>query len=187
MMENANGSLSKRRRCAAFAITACGIAAAGAVHAGPDYSTVVVSPAELPAPAQQGGEAMLLRDTIDGRTILYVEQGRGTRIATFDVTDPAHVTSEGSQPLDASGPFDFTAATGDGVELVKYREGQGDAVLDLHRPVKLTPVDGLNLQIRQEITKTDTGTTFVLAENGLYVIRRPAVEMLHQLMAIPPN
>jgi hypothetical protein len=185
-MKRNTTDLSKRRRRAAFAIAACGMAAGG-VHASPDYSTVVVSPAELPEPARQGGEAMLLRDTIDGRTILYVEQDRGTRLATFDVTDPAHVTSEGSQPLDASGPFDFTAATGDGAELVKYRQGQGDALLDLHQAPKLTPVDGFNLQIRQEITKTDTGTTFVLAENGLYVIRRPAVEMLHQLMAIPPN
>jgi hypothetical protein len=30
--------------------------------------------------------------------------------------------------------------------------------------------------VREEITKNDTGTTFLLAEGGLYVIRRPAVE-----------
>ena len=186
-MVNASGRLSKWRQRAAFAVAACGIAAAGIVHASPDYSTVVVSPAELPAPAQQGGEAMLLRDTLDGRAILYVEQDHGARLAAFDVTDPAHVTSEGSHPLDATGPFDFVSAAGDGVELVKYRQGQGDAILDLHKAPTLRPVDGLNLQIRQEITKTDTGTTFVLAENGLYVIRRPAVEMVHQLMVIPPN
>jgi hypothetical protein len=30
--------------------------------------------------------------------------------------------------------------------------------------------------VREEITKNNTGTTFLLAEGGLYVIRRPAVE-----------
>jgi hypothetical protein len=31
-------------------------------------------------------------------------------------------------------------------------------------------------QVRQEVTNADTGTTFLLAENGLYLIRRPALE-----------
>lgn len=31
-------------------------------------------------------------------------------------------------------------------------------------------------QVREELSKADTGTTFLLAENGLYVVRRPAVE-----------
>ena len=31
-------------------------------------------------------------------------------------------------------------------------------------------------QVRQEITNHETGTTFLLAADGLYVIRRPAVE-----------
>jgi hypothetical protein len=31
-------------------------------------------------------------------------------------------------------------------------------------------------QVRQEATNADTGTTFLLAENGLYLIRRPALE-----------
>ena len=42
-------------------------------------------------------------------------------------------------------------------------------------------------QVREEVTKTDTGTTFMLTENGLYVVRRPAVEWNHQMMAISPN
>jgi len=44
----------------------------------------------------------------------------------------------------------------------------------------------LNL-VREEVTKTDTGTTFMHAENGLNVIRRPTVEWTHQMMVIPPN
>jgi hypothetical protein len=31
-------------------------------------------------------------------------------------------------------------------------------------------------QVRQELTNPDTGTTFLLAENGLYLVRRPALE-----------
>jgi hypothetical protein len=31
-------------------------------------------------------------------------------------------------------------------------------------------------QVREELTKSDTGTTFLLTEGGLYLIRRPAVE-----------
>jgi hypothetical protein len=41
---------------------------------------------------------------------------------------------------------------------------------------------GLTLQgpitqlVREEVTNAGTGTTFLLAENGLFLIRRPAVE-----------
>jgi len=31
-------------------------------------------------------------------------------------------------------------------------------------------------QVRGEVSKRDTGTTFLLAEDGLYVVRRPTVE-----------
>jgi hypothetical protein len=34
---------------------------------------------------------MMLHDTTDGRTLLYIEQNHGARLAIFDVTDPAHV------------------------------------------------------------------------------------------------
>jgi hypothetical protein len=42
-------------------------------------------------------------------------------------------------------------------------------------------------QVRAQMTRSDTGTTFMLTENGLYQIRRPAVGWIHQLMEIPPN
>jgi hypothetical protein len=42
-------------------------------------------------------------------------------------------------------------------------------------------------QVRAQMTRTDTGTSFVLTEGGLYVIRRPAVEWIHELIEIPPN
>jgi hypothetical protein len=108
-------------------------------------------------------------------------------------------------------------------ELVRFREGQGEAVLDLRNNPVLTKVQGLDTrdstilladyasrltgqafvpvaqgtrdykifqsgdspsddrvievrQVRQDVTNPDTGTTFLLAENGLYLIRRPALE-----------
>ncbi len=35
--------------------------------------------------------------------------------------------------------------------------------------------------VREEIAKNDTGTTFLLTEGGLYLIRRSAVEMIRDL------
>jgi hypothetical protein len=192
------------------------IAAASAIlaspitYANPSNRVVLVPPTGLPALAQQGGEAMFLHDSWDGRTLLYVEQRQGAQLAIFDVTDPAHVKGEGSAQLNAAGPFDFVAALGERAELVRFRHGQEDAVLDLHKiptlkrlqvqasPVLLgdasSPFGGATLapamdqgiwvddqlvevkQVRQKMTNADTGTTFLLAEKGLYLIRRPALE-----------
>jgi hypothetical protein len=224
--------LSKRLRRAAMGFVTCGLVAAGAAQADASDKIVVVPPAELPALARQAGEAMFLHDTIDGRTLLYIEQNQGARLATFDVTDPARIIGKGTVQLDASEPFDFVAPLGDYAELVRYRQNHSDAVLDLPRTKdpQLKPVQGLTSgdsittlggdgftvgseaktglqdyqvvdavysnainhvsdvkQVREVVTKTDTGTTFMLTENGLIVIRRPAVEWNHQIMMITPN
>jgi hypothetical protein len=217
---------------AATAIVTCGLMAAAAGHANSLDNIVLVRPTDLPALARQTGESMFLHDTIDGKTLLYIEQHRGIQLAAFDVTDPVHIVDKGSVRLDASGPFDFVSPLGDHAELVRYRQGHEEAVLDLPRmkDPQLKPVQGLTIggaittprsdefavcgqaeagardyqvvetvysddfnrlfdvkQIREEVTKADTGTTFMLAEDGLYVIRRPAVEWTHQMMMIPPN
>jgi hypothetical protein len=185
---------------------------------------IVVRPTDLPELARVPGQAMLLRERGDGRTILYIEQDHGARLAIFDVTDPAKIKEETAAHLDAPGSFDFVSSLGDNAELVRFRNGQGEAVLNL-RKVKaptLSTVQGLdqgsmqrlgedglivaddsnvqsaatdpNLQIidlsnpinprpladvkqvREEITNDETGTTFLLAEDGLYIVRRPSVE-----------
>jgi hypothetical protein len=59
-----------------------------------------------------------------------------------------------------------------------------DAVLDLHKekaPKLTATTQDLShvfdvKQLRQEVTNAGTGTTFLLTENGLFLIRRPAVE-----------
>src|SRR6266481_4424222 len=91
---------------------------------------IVTRPADLPELARKRGQAMLLHATGDGRTHLYIEQNDGARLAVFDVTDPGHVTVEGSAQVDAPGAFDFVSSLGDYAELVRFRNGQGEAVLD---------------------------------------------------------
>jgi hypothetical protein len=207
----------------AIAVVLGAILTAPITYAIPSNKIVLVPPADLPVLARQSGEAMFLHDTRDGRTLLYVEQRQGAQLAIFDVTDPAHVKGAGSAQLDAEGPFDFVASLGERAELVRFRKGQGEAVLELRKVPTLKKVQGLELQrstkmssdgtaelttpvvdlamaptardyqvlqsgrlqdergievkqVRQEATKPDTGTTFLLAEKGLYIIRRPALE-----------
>jgi hypothetical protein len=219
MQENMREQLEARLRRAAVALVAIAAVAAGAVLASSPTPVVVAPPTDLPALARQAGDAMLLHETIDGRIMLYIEQNQGVRLATFDVTDPLHIKGEGSVHLDASGPFDFVAPVGNQAEMVRFRQRQEDAVLDLPRvgAPKLMAAHGLTLpfrmsdaltvthptmgaspaldfaaidpvityelnrmfdvkRVRAQMTRTDTGTTFMPMEDGLYVIRRPAVE-----------
>jgi hypothetical protein len=222
---NVSRGFSKGLRRLAMAIAVTASVAAPAAYAKPADNLIVVSPTDLPEMARQTGEAMFLHDTVDGRTLLYIEHNHGTELAILDVTDPGHVKGKGSAQLNAAGPFDIVSALGSRAELVRFRQGQGDAVLDLHQDQvpALKAVPGLTLQgptmplgddgfavsnqadaapqptrdyqvvdtstsqelnrvvdvkqVREEISKSDTGTTFLLTDGGLYLIRRPAVEM----------
>src|SRR5580658_3295636 len=229
MKETTNSSSSKFVRRAVIAIVATGTLLAPVAYSRTSNNLIVVPPTDLPQLARQTGEAMLLHETIDGRTLLYIEQNQGAQLAIFDVTDPGHVKGEGSVQIDAPGPFDFVSALGNRAEVVRFREGQGSAVLDLHRVnvPTLTKVQGLTLlgttvalgddgftvtsqpdsnsrstrdfqvvdtaslgdmnhvfdvkEVREELTKQDTGTTFLLTQSGLYEVRRPVVERENEL------
>lgn len=211
MTDNIASRSSKLLRRVVLGIVATGTLAAPGAYAGPSNNLILVPPAVLAELARHEGEAMLLLDTIDGRTLLYIKQNQGTRLAILDVTDPGHVKGEGSVQLDAPAPFDF-------------RQGRGSAVLDLHSvsAPTLTKVQGLTLQgativlgddgfvvttqadstprstrdfqvvdtassgdahqvfdvkeVREELSKCDTSTIFLLTQSGLYEIRRPVVE-----------
>ena len=132
MKEYAGDKVSKRLRRVAMTIAVSGIVTATAVRANPSNNIVLVPPTDLPALARQSGEAMLLNETIGGRTLLYVEQNEGTRLAIFDVSDPGHIRGEGSVQLDVSGPFDFISPVGNQAELVRFRQGDENGVMDLH-------------------------------------------------------
>ncbi len=233
MKAYAGNKVSTRVRRVATTLAVSGLVTAAAVHANPSNNIVLVPPTDLPVLARQSGEAMLLNDALDGRTFLYIEQDEGSRLAILDVTDPGHIKGAGSVQLDASGPFDFISPIGNQGELVRFRRGDEEAVLDLRKKTpSLKAVQGLTLtgpvtrlgndgfsvsghapelqrawdyqvvdtansrqltqvfdvpQVREELTKADTGTTFLLTEKGLYVIRRPAIETVHQVLAISSN
>src|ERR1700722_8511039 len=165
MKETINSRSSKFVRRAVIAIVATGALAAPAAYSRISNNLIVVSPTDLPELARQTGEAMFLHDTIDGKTLLYIEQNHGAQLAMFDVTDPSHVKSKGSVQIDAPGPFDFVSSLGDRAEVVQFRQGQGSAVLDLHKVnvPTLTKVQGLTLQ----------GATTVLGDDGFIVTSRP--------------
>jgi hypothetical protein len=91
MKENVRDQLQMCLCRAAVGCFAIGAVAAGTVHARLSNTVVVDPPTELPASARQTGEAMLLRETVDGRVLHHIEQNQGTRVATFDVADPAHM------------------------------------------------------------------------------------------------
>src|ERR1700687_763656 len=101
------GKLSGCLRRVAIAIVTSGLVAAPAAYARASSNIILVPPTDLPELARQSGDAMLLYETIDDRTLLYIEQNQDARLAIFDVTDPVHIKGEGSVQLDASEPFDF--------------------------------------------------------------------------------
>ena len=191
----------------AIATVASATVAIPAVHAQPADSRVVVPPADLPEVARHAGEAMLLRQTLDGRALLYIEQNQGARLAILDVTDPAFVRAERSVRLAASGSFDFISTLGSGGELVRFRQSQLDAVLDMHNvdaPIlsftlphdeKMSiargpAVERANSQqpdgvadvrpVPVKVANSLTGTTFLLTQDGLYLIRQREAEMLEK-------
>jgi hypothetical protein len=165
MKENVSSKSSRLVRRAVIAIVATGAVAAPAAYARASNKLILVPPTDRPELARQPGEAMLLRNTLDGRTLLYVEQNQGARLAIFDVTDPGHVKGEGSVQLNAPGPFDFVATLGERAEVVRFRHGQGSAVLDFHKVElpTLTKAQGLTLQ----------GTTIALGDDGFTVSSQP--------------
>jgi hypothetical protein len=125
--------IAARLRRAAMTVVAGAVAAVATVHADTPHSIVLVPPAHLPALARQSGEAMMLYQTIDGTTVLYIEQNQGASVTMFDVTDPAYIKSGGSVRLEASGPFDFVSPLGNQAEFIQFRNGHEGAVLDLRR------------------------------------------------------
>jgi hypothetical protein len=138
-------------------LLACAVLAAPA-YARSFSSAVLVPPANLPAEAQQTGEAMFLQETADGRTLLYIQREHDTGTAVLDVTDPSHIKGQGSVPLIAPG-----AAR------------QGQAAAREFKPAFDVP------GVRQHVANDATGTTFLLTDGGLYVVRQPNVEMMQQL------
>jgi hypothetical protein len=112
-------------------------------------------------PAQAPGNSLFLHSDNAGSTYLYVEQQQGARLSVFDVTDPARIKLVVSTPLAAEGAFDFVRPLGNNAELVYFRDGQKEVVLDL-RKAKRPVFRGIS-------TVTDLGPAETLGESGLLV------------------
>ncbi len=69
------------------------------------------------------------------------------------MTDPAHVKAEGSALVDAPGSFEFVSALGSDAVLVRFRNGQGEAVLNLRKAKTptLNMIRGLSSQGAMEL------------------------------------
>jgi hypothetical protein len=142
---------------------------------------VVMEARDLPEQAQIKGHSLLLHSDTAGSTYLYVEQQQGTRLAVFDVTDPAHIKLAASATLPAEGLFDFVRPLGENAELVYFRHGQKEGVLDLRKAKK--PV------LRTVSAPTDLGTAQPLGSSGLLATNTsykyvPAVARDYQVVDI---
>jgi len=114
-----------------FAILATTLSANAVSNVSHSKTIVVQSPSTLPVLALENSEAMYLRKTDDGRALLYVESAEGTKLTTLDVTDPARIRRVAETRLGVSSAFDFVEPIGNNSVLVRYRDGSGEALLNV--------------------------------------------------------
>ena len=126
---------------------------------------VVMEPQNLPEAAQVGGNSFFVHPTNDGSFYLYVEQQNGARLAVFDVTNPAHVKTISVTPLTVAGPFDFVRSLDGNAELIRFRDGKGVAVLDMHKAAHPT--------VRMVSGLMNPGQTQSLGETGFLGVNEP--------------
>jgi hypothetical protein len=125
---------------------------------------VVMESRDLPEQAQAPGNSLFLHSDNAGRTYLYVEQQQGTRLSVFDVTDPARIKLVMSTAFATDGAFDFVRPLSNNAELVYFRDGQKEAVLDLQK--------AKNPVFRVISAVTDLGPSETLGESGFLVAKQ---------------
>jgi hypothetical protein len=186
---------------------------------------IMVPASKLPQQAHQPGQAMHLYLADPGTLYLYVEQEDGRRIAIFDVSDPQRIKFKRFVALDTRAPFDFVQPAGESLEMIRYRDGRGTAILDLSNaknpvlkplgagvtkcaivpvgnkqgranepvipqdyqiiePSTSRPVATVKAVVQQQ-TNEATGTTYLLGQDGLTVIRNVKIE--RRLEAMSPD
>jgi hypothetical protein len=157
------------KRAATFAMSALlALISVSAVHAevrSKSNDIIVLQPTDLPEQAQTPGNSFFLYSDNDGSTYLYIEQQQGARLTTFNVTDPSKIKFVSSTMLTSPAPFDFVRPVGGRAELIRFRDGKGVAVLDLHTAIKPTVkiISGLS----------ESGSTEPLGEQAFMLISEP--------------
>ena len=156
-------------RAATFAMSALlALISMSPVHAevrSKSNDIIVLQPTDLPEQAQTPGNSFFLYSDNDGSTYLYIEQQQGARLTTFNVTDPSKIKFVSSTMLTLPGAFDFVRPVGGRAELIRFRDGKGVAVLDLHTAKKPTVkiISGLS----------ESGSTEPLGELAFMMINEP--------------
>jgi hypothetical protein len=157
------------KRAATFAMSALlALISMSAVHAevrSKSNDIIVLQPTDLPEQAQTPGNSFFLYSDNDGSTYLYIEQQQGARLTAFNVTDPSKIKFVSSTMLTSPAPFDFVRPVGGRAELIRFRDGKGVAVLDLHTAIKPTVkiISGLS----------ESGSTEPLGEQAFMLINEP--------------
>jgi len=156
-------------RAATFAMSALlALISVSPVHAevrSKSNDIIVLQPTDLPEQAKTPGNSFFLYSDNDGSTYLYIEQQQGARLTTFNVTDPSKIKFVSSTMLTLPGAFDFVRPVGGRAELIRFRDGKGVAVLDLHTAKKPTVkiISGLS----------ESGSTEPLGEQAFMLISEP--------------
>ena len=160
---NRNNIMVKSVRMVVAAAIVGGVLGTPTVFAKPADRLVLVPPASLPAAAREGGESMFLHADDDGRTFLYIQRKQGMQLAMLDVTDPAHITKAATVPFAEPGPSDVVSSPAVSSPAVSSARGLDDVLVS---------------DVRARLTNAQTGSTFLLTDEGLYVVRRPDDEWL---------
>jgi hypothetical protein len=182
-----------------------------------------------PIAATTDAQDLMLHGDDNGSTFLYVEQQKGALLSVYDVTDPGKIKLDASVETGARSSYDFVGAMGNS-ELIKFRDGSGSGVIDLHRAKapKLTAIAGAlptstealgdegylasssqtgpatetaivprSVQVvattsaapqvvdtvanvTKQVARPETGTTFLLGQNGVTMIRQVATERAYE-------
>jgi hypothetical protein len=163
-----SNTMVKSVRMAIAAAIAGGVLGTPSVFAKPADRLVLVPPSSLPAAAREGGESMFLHADDDGRTFLYIQRKQGMELAMLDVTDPAHITKAVTVPFAEPGPSDVVSSPAVSSPAASSSAVSAARGLD----------DVLVSDVRARLTNAQTGSTFLLTDEGLYVVRRPDDEWL---------
>ena len=114
-----------------IAVLASAVSANAVTNKSQSKTIVVQSSSAVPELGMENSEAMYLQKTSDGRALLYVESAKGAELTTLDVTDPARIRRVAETKLGASSVFDFAEPIGSDGVLIRYRDGSGEALINM--------------------------------------------------------
>jgi hypothetical protein len=146
---------------------------------------IVVPANKLPQEAHHQGLAMDLHLVDPSTLYLYVEQEDGKQIAIFDVSDPQKIKFKKLVALEVPAAFDFVQPAGQALEMIRYRDGRGIAILDFSKPKNpvlkavgatgtefyIVPVESNQASIRKSVDPQDYQIIRPTASKAVAVVK----------------